>query len=474
MVCAAFGQGRSEKRGLGYGGYSGLDLELLSPGVSWIYNWNHQPNVSELNTHESYNMDFIPMAWNGGFNKEGLRTFLTNHPNVKYLLGFNEPNFKDQANMTPSQAAAKWPELEAIADEFELEIVGPAVNYCGNCVSENGTTYTDPVKYLDDFFTACPDCRVDHIAIHCYMNDVNALKWYVGLFKKYDKPIWLTEFAAWEGEVTLAQQKSFMFNAVNYLESDPAVFRYAWFTGRFEEKPPFIGILAGSQAALTELGEIYVNTPIHDAEIVVAIPGVVQAENYTNMQGVSLELTSDATGVINVSDIITNDWLEYRIDVPAEDDYKIFARIASVNAGSIDVFEGNALLGTITFTNTGSYGSWKDFSTILSLSAGEHVLRFESNNSGFKINWFDFTDPNILANEEEAIADLKVFPNPAPDQIFIDASDRWTQLEITDVTGKKFYHGKVQRSIAGLSTGIYLLKFVARDGQVVVRKICKM
>lgn len=57
--------------------------------------------------------------------------------------------------MTPLEAAAEWPRLEAIANEFVLKIVGPAVNFCGNCVTENGTTYNDPFDYLDDSFQAC-------------------------------------------------------------------------------------------------------------------------------------------------------------------------------------------------------------------------------------------------------------------------------------------------------------------------------
>src|SRR5690606_38972334 len=117
--------------------HSTADLEALSAGVSWYYNWFHQPESAVIHTYQNYNFDYVPMAWNGAFDKEAMHAFLSTHPNVKYILGWNEPNFKDQANMTPTQAAAMWPDIEDLADEFGLEIVGPAVNYCGNCVSEN-------------------------------------------------------------------------------------------------------------------------------------------------------------------------------------------------------------------------------------------------------------------------------------------------------------------------------------------------
>src|SRR5210317_829012 len=129
------------KRGIAYGYHSPEDLEVLSPSVSWWYNWSEKPENSVENVFEDYGFEFVPMTWNGNFDSVKLVTFLSQHPETKYLLAFNEPNFISQANMTPSQAAAIWPSIESIADEYNLDIVGPAVNFCGNCVEENGITY---------------------------------------------------------------------------------------------------------------------------------------------------------------------------------------------------------------------------------------------------------------------------------------------------------------------------------------------
>lgn len=323
-------QVRSEKRGLAYGEHSKKDLQVLSPGVSWWYNWYHQPEAGVINDYKSLNVDYVTMAWNGAFDKAAMRKFLQTHPDVKYILGWNEPNFIDQAKMKPSEAAARWTDIQAIADEFGLKIGSPAVNYCGNCVSENGTTYTDPVKYLDDFFAACNNCRVDFIAIHCYMSHVSALQWYVSLFEKYNKPIWLTEFASWEGSPTLAEQKSFMVGAVDYLENNPKVARYAWFTGRSTGVP--YNALMTDPGVLTELGNIYVNMPVHSTTNYVKIPAKIEAEAYTVMNGVSLEATQDASGVIHVTGLDAGDWLEYNLDVPTADTYPLKMRVASNKA----------------------------------------------------------------------------------------------------------------------------------------------
>jgi hypothetical protein len=156
--------------------------------------------------------------------------------------------------------------LEEVARRKNLKLVSPAVNYCGDCVSEGGVTFTDPVTYLDAFFAACKDCRVDAIAVHWYACDVSALKWYISRFTKYGKPIWLTEFACGDrphDQITVEVQKKYMVDALDYLENEPAVARYAWFSGRNNEIPA-INLLGGS-GQLTDLGRLYVTLPFSTA-----------------------------------------------------------------------------------------------------------------------------------------------------------------------------------------------------------------
>ena len=82
-------------------------VEKMLPGVSWIYNWGVCParNVSDLGKEGG--IDFVPMCWSVEFNEKRLRVYIEEHPGVKYLLGFNEPNFLYQSNLTPKMAASK-------------------------------------------------------------------------------------------------------------------------------------------------------------------------------------------------------------------------------------------------------------------------------------------------------------------------------------------------------------------------------
>ncbi|RSK31744.1 glycosyl hydrolase [Hymenobacter metallilatus] len=264
-AAAATAQTKSAKRGLAYGYHSAADMQVLAPGISWWYNWASQPDAGAAGVYTSLGVDYVPMQWgrnlgNGPVTANQLAASIPN--SSRYLLGFNEPNFLSQANLTPSQAAALWPVLEDVARRKNLALVSPAVNYCGNCVTENGVTYYSPTQYLDAFFAACPNCRVDYIAVHTYVCEERWLREKIAELKRYNKPIWLTEFACGDlppSQITLPLQQKYLLDAVNYLEKEPAIFRYAWFSGRNGEIP-FINLL-GNSGQLTALGQQYVSLP---------------------------------------------------------------------------------------------------------------------------------------------------------------------------------------------------------------------
>ncbi|WP_375417154.1 glycosyl hydrolase [uncultured Hymenobacter sp.] len=258
-------QTKSAKRGLAYDFLTAADLQALAPGLSWWYGWGPVPKAAVASIYQGLGAEFVPMQWNAtldGSTVTADRLAAKIPAGAKYLLGFNEPNFRLQANLTPKQAAALWPVLQDVAARKNLKLVSPAVNYCGDCVSENGVTYYSPTQYLDAFFAACPNCQVDYIAVHTYVCEEQYLRQKIAELKKYNKPIWLTEFSCGDmdhSRITLGVQKKYLIDAVNYLENEPAVFRYSWFSGRNNEIPNIN--LLGADGQLTELGQLYVNQP---------------------------------------------------------------------------------------------------------------------------------------------------------------------------------------------------------------------
>jgi len=248
------------KRGVAYGHHSLADLQALSAGVSWWYNWDFRPDQA-LRTGEYRNLgvEYAPMIWGAATDRQAASTAIADDAHV--LLGFNEPNFGAQANLSAKAAADLWPELEAIADAKGLRLASPAVNFCGgNCQD------TDPFRYLDAFFAACSGCRVDVVAMHLYVGCTptgnNKAEWLINHVETYKsrfkQPLWLTEFAC-DNAKDSAEQQAFLEDAVAYLEAEPRIERYAWFSAR-ASNVPHVDLL-GDSGQLTTLGKAYVNAP---------------------------------------------------------------------------------------------------------------------------------------------------------------------------------------------------------------------
>ena len=260
---------KSAKRGVAYDFAAQADLQALSTGVSWWYNWAARPNTAlPSNAASQAAMDYIPMLWNASYDPATVEAYIEANPNIKYLLVLNEPNLVDQADMTPAQAAAAWPGYEAVAKAVGAKIVGPAITW--------GTmaNYADPVVWMDAFIAAYQSAnggrspQIDYIAFHWYDYGLDAQ---LDRLTKYGKPFWVTEMANWhngDGDAaidTLAKQEAQMTDMVNTCETRADVFRYAWFTGRWASDAHFTSLLGANAGDLTDLGKLYLTLPFTPA-----------------------------------------------------------------------------------------------------------------------------------------------------------------------------------------------------------------
>jgi hypothetical protein len=246
------------KRGLGAQLEVDADMAALSRGTRWWYNWGSTPGPLGERYHD-YDIEFVPMVWGRWLDVEEL---VANIPEgARFLLGFNEPNYGTQANMMPQEAADLWPQLEEVAQRRGLELVSPAVNYCGN-----DCTVPDPFEWLDQFFAACEGCRVDYLAFHHYNCDINNLRHLLNLYsERYQRPLWITELACgWPGAENEEQQRDFMAEALAMLEADERVFRYAWFTDRWGADT-HMSLLSETPGDRLPLGDDYMTHPTQPA-----------------------------------------------------------------------------------------------------------------------------------------------------------------------------------------------------------------
>ena len=373
---------KSAKRGVSFDFKQAEDLPLLSPSCSWAYNWGNTQNAQAALWFDSNDMDFCPMAWNNTYNADAIRQYVQAHPKTKYLLGFNEPNLKDQCNMTPAEAAAHWGEVVALANELHVKLVSPAMNY--------GTLdgYSDPVKWLDEFF-AQPGVSladIDAIAVHCYMSSPSAVRNYIEMFRKYGKPVWLTEFCAWDPVPgSVESQMDYMCAVLNYLEQEPLVERYAWFMPRTSspvDKAPYMQLLTHtSPVELTDLGVLFTRFSSFDKKAYLPIVGGVGAHQYVGVSTDNISLRVDSERKPYIFNMQEGVWAGYQVSVAQQSTLKL--TYATVVNSIVNVYQDGSMVATIDMPKTGGMNTLGTVEVADVLSRGNHTLRIEVVKGGF-------------------------------------------------------------------------------------------
>lgn len=393
---------KSSKRGVSYSfnQFPHEDVATLAPFISWCYNWGSQPSSAEIsNLLDNAQIEYIPMAWNG-VNEAQIRAYKQSHPECEYILAFNEPNLRDQANMTPQQAAEKWPALKNLADELGLKIVSPAMNY--------GTLagYSDPVKWLDEFFTLVPKTDMCAIALHCYMAGAGAMYEFIHRFEKYGMPIWMTEFCAWDKPApgSVSAQIDYMNEAVIMMEAEPMVERYAWFIPRGNgavDSYPYMQLLSKTDiGALSPQGEVYAGLTSLDKVTWLPSSAPILPNTYSNCSAAEsikngsyeaamhLQPTTDNSGVLMMTGFITGKWVEYQIDVVTDVNTMVL-RYEGVTGSKLTISVDGEEKTQVSVPWTEN--RWDTMEIDLPVSAGHHVVRLAVDGHIY-YNWFKFVN----------------------------------------------------------------------------------
>lgn len=197
--------------------------KLVGAGAGWSYNWTYRVPAS------TPSLDIVPMIRSASSLTSDAVSTLTRARQSganRFLLGFNEPDGKNQANMTPTQAANLWPKLQ----QTGLILGSPAPANVTN-------------GWLRQFMgiARARNLRVDFIALHFYANiiDTNALnrikEQVEAVRAHYGKPIWITEIGIIDyrtdpgpASVNWARAVKFMRAVTAMLDAKPYVHRYAW------------------------------------------------------------------------------------------------------------------------------------------------------------------------------------------------------------------------------------------------------
>jgi hypothetical protein len=249
------GQSISPKKGvsLACGGGAARAREVQQLRVSWIWNWGTDPPLFP-------GIESIPAIWDASYIGKPLGG------NSEWVLGFNEPDISNQANMTPEAAAIAWRKLEATYPYRRK--TSPQVIYPGDWLERWYAAYVD-------LYGQPP--RLDALAIHTYIGNsstayIAQVQRYIALAQQWGVPeVWVTEWAMSHGlDRTLRDTMAEMSAYVNWLEAEPMIARYAPWTNRVECMDNEFGFrydsfadtpLFAHDGRLTDLGRTYQALP---------------------------------------------------------------------------------------------------------------------------------------------------------------------------------------------------------------------
>jgi hypothetical protein len=145
LFLISFFECADKRRGLTWWGQDQKYLKYFRDSkLSWYYNWAHQPSFCIPEIEYAY------MLWNGAGADE-----IALIEKVGIFLGFNEPDYKDQANMSPEESARIYHQYIT-----PLKKSGQIVRLGSPGITNNGW------DWMDTFMSLCADCEIDFLAYH--------------------------------------------------------------------------------------------------------------------------------------------------------------------------------------------------------------------------------------------------------------------------------------------------------------------
>ncbi|KIO28848.1 glycoside hydrolase family 128 protein [Tulasnella calospora MUT 4182] len=217
---------------------------MLIPFTSRCYSW------SPWSTGPG--CEWVPMLWSG--KQIGDWNSQVAGKTFKNVLAFNEPEISGQSEMSVGEAVDLW---NKYIKPMNARHGAPAV-----------TTSPKGVAWIEDFMSQCgSNCDIDFMCFHYYgMDPDDFIKTIKDLHTKFNKPIWVTEWACQnygsnqDKQCSLSTIKSFMAETQAFLDNTSYIERYAWFGALTEFPGNFntLNRLITTSGGITDLGRQYI------------------------------------------------------------------------------------------------------------------------------------------------------------------------------------------------------------------------
>lgn len=211
-----------------------------------------------------------------------------------------------------------------------------------------------------------------------------------------------------------------------------------------------------------------------------SIPGIIQFEEYDNGgnglayydsspgsetgnafrsdDDVDIEDCTDTGGGYNIGYGIAGEWLEYTVDIIADDTYDLDLRVACNGSGrTINVQIGDVIINDITIPNTSGWQNWTTISlNDINLTEGEQKIRVTIGSTNYvNLNYMEFKGI-VTSLTKSKSEELVLYPNPTKDIVHFNSSTNWKLL---NANGTELANGTNESSIdlTPFPIGLYII-----------------
>ena len=219
--------------------------QIKDMNLSWYYNWSPYPLSGVEN-----NVDFVPMIWGNITENNAAHQWIKSnkYKEYRFLLTFNEPDFPDQAHMTPEQAVEAWKYIKPIVDDEKVDVSSPVVAIPTVFYEDKNNDYRTVGGWFGKYTELMnrSNYHDEFTTVHLYFD--NPGEWILDVFKKIHektgKKIWITEWgvAQWsqvqnfdwtggrdEGNWQREIIEKFVRKIIPIMDKTDYIERYAWF-----------------------------------------------------------------------------------------------------------------------------------------------------------------------------------------------------------------------------------------------------
>lgn len=234
-----------------------------------------------------------------------------------------------------------------------------------------------------------------------------------GYLQKQDiAPVFCSEWAAHNGGGDTVNQLNTYFRPImRYFKDNNMHFTHWGYFPSWGGMPNLVSNSIGKPEVRTLWGDLlykYFNGNEWDSLMAPpSIPAKIEAESFTDFDGLRTEGTSDTGGGKNLSYVANNSWSSYSLMSNATTGYLFSIRVASGGSGGkVTVYVDGINETSIDVTPTGGWQLWKTQASpdTIAISSGTHQIKLEytGGTSLFNVNWF------LLEDAPPAVAPVRI------------------------------------------------------------------